>query len=332
MGSPVSAIVANLYMEFFEKIAIDSSPIKPRVWLRYVDDTFCVLRKGTETQLLDHLNGVRPEIQFTMESEKDGKLPFLDCNVTRQENGELTVSVYRKVTHTDRYLNFNSHNPVHVRRGVVKCLYNRAENLVTMEEDLQREKEHLQKVLGWNGYPKSFISSSTKHHSNNKNQESHTDEIKVFIPYVQGMSEDIRRVCRQHGIKTIFKSAPTYFKIKVKYQLPIDKHSGIVYEIPCTCGKVYVGETIRRLGTRIKEHKEACQSCSLDKSAIAEHAWTEHHPIKWDNVKILDNANRQDLLRLKEAMHIQLKDEGERVNRDIGTAVPYCWIAMLKLL
>ena len=66
---------------------------------------------------------------------------------------------------------------------------------------------------------------------------------------------------------------------KVKYQLPIDKHSGIVYEIPCTCGKVYVGETIRRLGTRIKEHKEARQSCSLDKSAIAEHAWTEHHPI-----------------------------------------------------
>ena len=36
MGSPVSAIVANLYMEFFEKIAIDSLPIKPRLWLRYV--------------------------------------------------------------------------------------------------------------------------------------------------------------------------------------------------------------------------------------------------------------------------------------------------------
>ena len=73
-----------------------------------------MLRKGTETQLLNHLNGVRPEIQFTMESEKDGiKLPFLDCNVTRQENGELTVSVYRKGTHTDRYLNFNSHNPVY---------------------------------------------------------------------------------------------------------------------------------------------------------------------------------------------------------------------------
>ena len=91
----------------------------------------------------------------------------------------------------------------------------------------------------------------------------------------------------------------------------------------CTLGKPS--------GTRIKEHKEACQSCSLDKSAIAEHAWTEHHPIQWDNIKILDKANRQDLLRIKEAVHIQLKDEGERVNRDIGRAVPYCWIAMLKL-
>ena len=99
---------------------------------------------------------------------------------------------------------------------MVKCLYNRAENLITMEEDLQREKEHLQKVLSWNG---SFISSSTEHHSTNKNQELQTDEIKVFIPYVQGMSEDIRRVCRQHGIKTIFKSAPTLRSklTKVKY-------------------------------------------------------------------------------------------------------------------
>ena len=91
----------------------------------------------------------------------------------------------------------------------------------------------------------------------------------------------------------------THFKIETnKGQI----HSGIVYEIPCTCGKVYVGETIRRLGTRIKEHKEACQNCSLDKSAIAEHAWTEHHPIQWDNIKILDKANRQDLLRIKEAV------------------------------
>ena len=43
MGSPVSAVVANLYMEYFEQIAIESSCVKPGIWSRYVDDTFCIL-------------------------------------------------------------------------------------------------------------------------------------------------------------------------------------------------------------------------------------------------------------------------------------------------
>ena len=58
------------------------------------------VKKGSEKHLLDHLNSVRP-IKFTMESEEDSKLPFLDCLLKRESDGMLTSTVYRKPTHTD---------------------------------------------------------------------------------------------------------------------------------------------------------------------------------------------------------------------------------------
>ena len=48
---------------------------------------------------------------------------------------------------------------------------------------------------------------------------------------------------------------------EVKDSLPVEKQVNVVYEVQCTCGKVYIGETKKRLGTRLKEHKEACVRC-----------------------------------------------------------------------
>ena len=101
MGSPVSAAVANLYMEFFEGLALTQSPdeCRPRIWKRYVDDTFCILRKGTVEKLLSHLNSIRPTIQFTVEVEKDGFLPFLDILLRWKDDGSLNATMYRKPMH-----------------------------------------------------------------------------------------------------------------------------------------------------------------------------------------------------------------------------------------
>ena len=67
-------------MKFFEKLAIDTTQLKPKMWKRYVDDTFLVWENGLESELtsfLEHLNSLRPSIQFTCEVEEGGKLPFL---------------------------------------------------------------------------------------------------------------------------------------------------------------------------------------------------------------------------------------------------------------
>ena len=50
---------------------------------------------------------------------------------------------------------------------------------------------------------------------------------------------------------------------------------------------VYIGETGRNLSKRLKEHKTNCEKAELDKSAVAKHAWTYDHRIKWDEANIL---------------------------------------------
>ena len=110
-GSPLSPVLANIYMEYFEEMALGSTSRKPSIWLRYVDDTFILWLHQEDVQvLLHHENSIRPSISFTMEKEQDNKLPFLNVLVTRTEQG-FRSSVYRKPTFTGQYLNFNSHHP-----------------------------------------------------------------------------------------------------------------------------------------------------------------------------------------------------------------------------
>ena len=56
MGSPVSAVIANLYMESFEEQAITTSSYEPRIWKRHVDDTFTILDRENVGDFLQHLN------------------------------------------------------------------------------------------------------------------------------------------------------------------------------------------------------------------------------------------------------------------------------------
>ena len=111
MGSPVSPIVANLYMEYLEQKALSTAPNPPKFWGRYVDDTFVIHKEANKQSFLQHINSVDPAIRFTVEDNKeDGSIPFLDTIVKPEVDGSLSITVYRKPTHTDQYLQWDSHH------------------------------------------------------------------------------------------------------------------------------------------------------------------------------------------------------------------------------
>ena len=95
----------------------------------------------------NHLNSIHPSIKFTMELEEGGSIPFLDTRVTRKVEGKLDITVYRKPTHTDWYLHFSSHHPTHVKKGLVRCPYDRARSITKETTNLKTEKAHLAGAL-----------------------------------------------------------------------------------------------------------------------------------------------------------------------------------------
>ena len=155
MGSPISPLVANCYMEQFEKVAISTAPHPPppSLWLRYVDDTFTVLHEYNVEEFTEHINSNDPHIKFTIEPEKDSKLPFLDLCTHILDDGSTKIIIYRKPRHTDQYFNFKSHHPLTHKRLVVRTLTYREQQYVTTAEDRKSELAHAHNALRANGYP-----------------------------------------------------------------------------------------------------------------------------------------------------------------------------------
>ncbi|XP_069941905.1 5'-nucleotidase domain-containing protein 3 isoform X2 [Cherax quadricarinatus] len=78
MGSPLSAVLVNLYMEHLEAERFSTIIPSSVTWLHYVDNILLITPKRFNVQALqDKLNQVEPSIQFTLEEEVDNTVPFL---------------------------------------------------------------------------------------------------------------------------------------------------------------------------------------------------------------------------------------------------------------
>ena len=74
-----------------------------------MDDSFCIIKRNAVNSFHTTLNSIDPHISFTIEEESDLHIAFLGTLVSRKDY-TITIGVYRKATHTDRYLDFSSHH------------------------------------------------------------------------------------------------------------------------------------------------------------------------------------------------------------------------------
>ena len=158
MGSPVSPVIVNIYMEHFEYLTIPTSLTLIKWWFKCVDDIHSANRKDQVNKLQDHLNSIDPYIKFTIELPGKDGLPFLDT-LTKPTPNFIESTVYRKTTHTDRYLDYNPNHPISAKLSVILTLIHRGKQVCPHLNFLQKK---------WMTFTKSYKTTITHHSSFNK--------------------------------------------------------------------------------------------------------------------------------------------------------------------
>ena len=334
MGGPASSVVAEIFMQSHDKRALSTFLNPPKAYERFVDDTFCIIKRDRIEAFHKHINSLEDKIKFTIEEEQDGKLPFLDTLLKRNEDGSISVLVYRKPTHTDQYLNYNSNHPSQTKDAVISALFRRAKDIISEKKDLEQENDRIVNVLMENDYDKRTIlrvKRKVERGKVNRQNDAEKEEPQKFtLPYVPGTSEIIRRSLAPHNIKCAFYSSETLRRhlSKPKDTVPMDKRNNVVYKIPCKdCNATYIGESKRSFGVRYKEHDRAVRKGDTDKNEIADHCWSKDHEMNWDERKVIDTEAYIKGRKIKETIH-SLKDKNH-IN-SISYTLPNIWIPNIK--
>ena len=187
-----------------------------------------MIQKGDhKPNFLEQINSAYLAIKFTVQHNKeDVSNPFLDTILEPEADGALSITVYKRPTHMDQYLKWDSHDHLSVKYSVTNTLTHRAKTVCNKPELLQKEIDHFRKALTHCKYLKWAIYRVERRLSKPINEGSNAadtqgttgakptiNEVKakgnIVIPYTQGLSRSIKKICCKYDIQTHFKGNST---------------------------------------------------------------------------------------------------------------------------
>ena len=202
----------------------------PSLWKRYVDNTFLIIKTVHWNGFLKHINSRDQCIQFTEETPRaDSSMSFLDTLVIPQPIDSLEPTVYRRPSHTDQYLHWESHHTITAKYSVVSTWHHRTRAVCSNPKLLQREQEHLQEAISkWNCPIWALNRMKIKIQNPNHSHQQH----HIVIPYTKGLSKSLKNVCNKHRTQVYFRggipSKASWLFPEAKTLSP-KKKSGVVY-------------------------------------------------------------------------------------------------------
>ncbi|KAK5644613.1 hypothetical protein RI129_005913 [Pyrocoelia pectoralis] len=322
MGSNLSPLLAEIFMNNLESNHIATSKFYTDhviFWGRYVDDVICIHSADDSgvNNFLNELNGIHPNVQFTIEKESNNTLPFLDLLLHKSPQ-KITFSIYRKPTTTDNMIPYDSVHPItHKMAGLHSLLY-RLHNIPMLASHFIEELNIIKQMALNNGYPIALVEKLSRRikHSINPTRlspiSSHNpNRIYRSLTFYPNISYPIQQIFKHHRIHISFSNKFTLRSSLVKNKDRSNKlESSGIYQLNChSCPSMYIGQTGRWFSSRIKEHVKSIKNNNFDKkSAFAEHILKTGHDFDPNtNVQILHNCKKGHLLNTLEMFEITRK-------------------------
>lgn len=321
MGATISPIIAQYVMDDLLNECIPTLSFEMPFLKKYVDDLICAIPNDKITELISIFNNYDPNIQFTIETEHDQSVPFLDTLVRRNDQNKIQLDWYSKPSSSGRYINFNSYHTTKMKINVILGLRRRIER-ISHPEFKENNIKKLYNIMKDNSYPDAFlkkylyntslitnISKNNQHNNNliNTNDPQTQKKIHYFaLPYIKSVSQKIVKILEfipdiKIAHKHINKVGNLYSKVKDKDETL--KQSSVVYKIPCeNCDQVYIGQTSTVLKDRITRHKSDCRRAILS-CALSEHSIKIGHDFDFENSKVIiqeQNLNKRLFLEMVE--------------------------------
>ena len=261
IGKSISGPMAGIYLRWFEYTFIRNSKFSSQIllWRRMRDDVLILWKKCTHFDLNDlkqYLNSIEERVQWTMELEEERSLPFTDILITRLDN-KLITKVYRKATHTNKYINWRSCNAKEILIGTMKTLIFRAHKLCDLQEDLQDELLFLKDTFISNDFPPRVVGRIFSTYKPGEKQKMESFDYTLCLPFVPGFSENLKRELQKQGIRVAFRRGQTLESLlcRLKCREPITKSKNNIYKRNCkTCNFTCIGETRQYQECRDRGH------------------------------------------------------------------------------
>ena len=327
MGSPPAPHFANGWLSQYDGTIKGDS----KLFTRYMDDILQDMKSNKIESELGVINALHENLKFTIERQTNGKITFLDMQITCDQHGKLSSSWYNKPTDTGLILNYHALAPRRYKRSVVSGFVHRISRACSTWKNFHESMVKAKKVLERNQYPPSFynpiidetitsiVQLPTSKPSGEQSPVMAEESAEptttaasvpksvpkrmIFVQYRGKCSEDYARAL--HKCEAPCKIVMTLRKLKttmpsLKPQVDRELRSGTVYRIQCpSCQACYVGQTRRHILTRYKEY-------TRPSAPVRQHFDTCGVSLSFDHMEVLKYSSRGEAhLLTMEALFIE---------------------------